>query len=240
MGSIIYESANDQMQYCDGENWVPMGPPGDGGGGCSSPAGTAGDLVYNSTYNIMQYCEGDEYIAIGQGLDPCDPSQSPADGQLCRDGSLYAGLSPDGNVPMFVTPADAPGGAIYTWNNGNSTGRVLTGIGTFDPEGEDNTNLLVSLDSDSITAGTQPHVAAQYCYDLVAHGKTDWYLPSRAELDGLIDDYATYGFALNTSYWTSSERTQDNADILRNAGSGFLTGQLSKNFTVSVRCARKD
>jgi hypothetical protein len=40
-------------------------------------------------------------------LDPCTGTATPPTvGQACTDGSVYAGLTPDGNVPMYVTPCD--------------------------------------------------------------------------------------------------------------------------------------
>lgn len=38
-------------------------------------------------------------------------------GDVCSDGSVYAGLSPDGGGQMYTTPADA---GLFTWNNGTS------------------------------------------------------------------------------------------------------------------------
>jgi hypothetical protein len=64
--SIIYNDADNVMQYCNGDDWVAMGPAGDGGSGCTDPVGAAGDMVYNETFNVLQYCEGDEWIATGQ------------------------------------------------------------------------------------------------------------------------------------------------------------------------------
>jgi hypothetical protein len=63
--SILYNNSNHVMQYCNGENWVAMGPEGNGGGGCTSPTGAAGDMVYNETFNTLQYCEGDDWVATG-------------------------------------------------------------------------------------------------------------------------------------------------------------------------------
>ncbi|MGH1404827.1 MAG: LamG domain-containing protein [Alphaproteobacteria bacterium] len=66
-GEIVFNSDHDVMQYCNGNEWIAMGPQGDGGGGCTNPTGLAGELRYNADLNVVQYCEGDEWIsAISQ------------------------------------------------------------------------------------------------------------------------------------------------------------------------------
>lgn len=49
----------------------------------------------------------------------CGPPQCNENpiGTTCVDGTIYAGLSPDGDVPMFTTPADAP--TLMSWNDGS-------------------------------------------------------------------------------------------------------------------------
>lgn len=93
-------------------------------------------------------------------------------GDVCADGTVYAGLSPDGSVDFFVTQQDVPGSAIYSFNAGGS-GWINTALpdctdgGTESTcrNGEGNTNTLATLDSES-TAGTQIHESALACYCL--------------------------------------------------------------------------
>ena len=68
-GDEIYNNgANHVPQYCNGTNWMAMGPvPGSGGGGCSSPAGSEGAMIYNSDYHTAQYCDGTSWRAMGGG-----------------------------------------------------------------------------------------------------------------------------------------------------------------------------
>lgn len=78
---------------------------------CTSPAGQTGEIIYNSSEGVFQGCRSDDtwqglHAASGGGggnSDPCDPANSPTAGQTCDDGSIYAGLSPDGNVAMYTT-----------------------------------------------------------------------------------------------------------------------------------------
>lgn len=65
-GAYFYNVDYNVMQYCNGLNWIAMGPViGAGGGSCSSPSGTAGKMIYNSDYTALQYCNGTSWIKIG-------------------------------------------------------------------------------------------------------------------------------------------------------------------------------
>ena len=68
-GSIIYNTDENVMQYCNGVDWVAMGPTGvTSGSGCSNPTGAAGDIIFNTDYSVLQYCNSDEWIGIGTGV----------------------------------------------------------------------------------------------------------------------------------------------------------------------------
>lgn len=78
---------------------------------CTNPSGNIGDLIYNDNFDVFQGCTASsDWVALhepqcadGSGCDPCDPANSPTPGTTCKDGSIYAGMSPDGNVPMYTT-----------------------------------------------------------------------------------------------------------------------------------------
>jgi len=183
-GTMMYNDDDDVMQFCDGKDWLAMAEGGNGGAGCTSPAGAAGEIIYNADWKTMQYCEGDEWIGIGKGC-------REVPGDECEDGTVYAGLSPDGNVAMYTSHCDygatwngsaCTGSSVgMAWNNGNSSGYTTVGVTDWST-GEANTALIIATDADSVTGGTQPHQSAQYCTDLTAHGHDDWYLPAVGEL----------------------------------------------------------
>ena len=105
------------------------------------------------------------------------------------------------------------------WYNGSSviTGATATVLGT----GNANTNMIVT------TQGAGSY-AAQLCYDLVLNGYSDWYLPSKDELNKLyLNRIAVGGFTSNY-YWSSSEY-----DIYYAWYQFFLNGNQS-NFTKSL------
>ena len=250
-GSMIYNADSQVMQYCDGANWQAMGPvPGDGAGGCSNPTRPEGSMIYNSDHAVMQYCEGDEWVGVGSWSELTGPTGCPSIGDTCDDGSIYAGLSPDGNVPMYTTPADAL--ASYNWNDGSSnwldTAMVnCANAATPGPQascqtGESNTVLLVSLNG---SGSPSPYQAAEHCNGLSAHGYDDWYLPASDELKVLYDNKnigdlnGTFNEGpLSGRYWSSTEANNQSAWSIRFSDKG--QNGYQKNSTLRVRCIRKN
>lgn len=128
-------------------------------------------------------------------------------GSACDDGSVFAGVTPDGNVAMFTTRCDAGQkwdgstctGSRHYINFGNWTesgGNVVVSSYSFpaDPPGQSN------VDGETATAyhagrtdGGAPYPAAQHCHDLVENSQSDWYLPARDELNALMANRASIG-----------------------------------------------
>lgn len=167
------------------------------------------------------------------------PQGCPNVGDVCDDGTVYAGLSSDGSVAMFTTPEDAPGDDSYFWNGGNASGYVTTGE-TSDDTGESNTNAVVILDADSASGGFQEHGAVQYCYDLIAHGSSDWYVPAQNEAVLMrTNQTAIGGFATSfPEYWTSSEYSNDAAHVVL-YDEVWTESYSGKENTQRLRCVRK-
>ena len=137
----------------------------------------------------------------------------------------------------------------FSWNNGNSSNYTYWGSSS-DTDGDGNTDFLILFDSNSSASGIQPHLAAQYCADLVLHGRDDWYLPARNELnviyEGLVDaapnnnspDPLLDGFATSGDlYWSSSEN--NNFFAWRQRFSDGNQGVNYKHSPHAVRCARR-
>ncbi|GKY89317.1 hypothetical protein STA1M1_31860 [Sinisalibacter aestuarii] len=168
------------------------------------------------------------------------PQSCPNIGDVCDDGTIYSGLSPDGNLPMFTT-SESEG--VMPWNNGNATNKVTTSI-TNDDTGEANTNALILIDSDSGSAGFQTHIAAQYCFDLASHGADDWYLPAPNEFANLLSNYGvmnlpTTGGAGIQMHWVSREAGVNDAQDYGVYPSSPLSGSDAKELNRNVRCVRK-
>jgi hypothetical protein len=211
------------------------------GGNNGSDVNLMGGMDDVRFYNrVLSLFELQQLYAMGApvGQSTALPQGCPDIGDVCDDGTVYAGLSPDGNVPMFVAPADSP--TTLPWNNGNSSGYVQTNL-TGDITGQDYTNNLVALDSDSVTGGFQAHRAAQYCFDLVAAGADDWYLPGRDELELVTPLALRINLVVGLNYLSSRESTIDRASRVRyNSELDPVSGGwISKNTSAGVRCVRK-
>lgn len=165
-------------------------------------------------------------------------------GAVCPDGTVYAGITPDGNKKMMVTRCDAG----MTWGGSSCTGTatliqwvtaptgVITGYNSW-VTGKTNTDGLAQLfNADS------PYVAAKYCYDLDVHGHSDWYLPAADEATFLALNSAALNFVDDYNHWTSTEF--DDEDAPWNArGYNLLYDYATwswKNDQLRVRCIRTD
>ena len=242
-GKIIYNADARVFQGCAAGGWMALHSPGSGGGGCSGPAaGSPGKIIYNADFATFQGCTADGWMAFHTEI-PCE-DRGP--GARCLDGSVYAGLSPDGSVPMFTTPGDA---GLFSWNDSSTTWSDTAmqncvsdtpGVEASCRTGETNTSLLAGMGT---TPSPAPYTAARHCNDLNVHGKDDWYLPAQDELEVLYQNrVAIGGFDLtgslpNGRYWSSSEVSHSNAKSQRlSSGTKF---DNNKNNAWSVRCVRK-
>lgn len=250
--------------YCWG--MVDYGGIGDGKTGfgiapvdtyCGGPTGKAGAIAYNSSETVLQYCDGTGWVGMtGSGTpgasDPC--AGSPAPGTVCDDGSLYAGLSPDGNMKMFTLRCDhgqswngstcIGSRSYHAWSDSFSAGYTDTTItncatsGICNALGESNAAILMATDADPGTGGFQYHDAANICDTTNENGQTDWYLPSIPELAVLYSNRTLIGgFDSASSYWTSSEVDANNAwSVPFNTGTPV---QNDKTSITHIRCVRK-
>lgn len=170
-----------------------------------------------------------------------DCSSSPAVGTVCADGTIYAGLSPDGNVPMYTTRCDAGmtwNGVACTgsrvgvnWSNGTSQSVSLSMFNS--ATGEGNTATLVSL-----TNADSPYMAATYCDSLNIHGASDWYLPAQGEFEVMAGNYSVIKNFTNQDYWVSTEDSRVWPARTVNPTNGWV-GYISKVTALVIRCVRK-
>ncbi len=173
----------------------------------------------------------------------------PPIGTVCSDGTVFAGLSPDGSSKMYTTRCDEGmswNGSICTgtrvtlpWNNGNITNYTITGA-THYFAGVTNTLTNVAADSNSGSGGIQPHQASARCDTLSINGHTDWYLPSWSELSALYINQLAIGNFITNDYWSSTENDSVNArNVNFSNGSTENAGHITKGSTMQVRCVRK-
>ena len=99
-----------------------------------------------------------------------------------------------GTSGLVATVADISSGAEWGCNNTLITGADGTAIGT----GNQNTIDILA------ECGT-PGIAARLCGDLIEGGYSDWYLPSKDELNALYINQVAVGGFTSSLYWSSTE-----------------------------------
>lgn len=217
---------------------------------CVNPAGVEANIIYNKAYRVYQFCDGTDWMSMAAGIRYVTGGNPPTDcpnvGDVCSDGTVFAGL--DGGVPLYVPRCDAGmawngsactgGRGSYPWNNGNASGYVATGA--TNNNGALNTATLIATDSDSVTAGVQPHQAAQYCADAIYNGKDDWYLPSKNELGILCGNRVAIGnFSIGTDHYGSSSEINTTGTWNYRFDTCLLYGGSSKDAQIKIRCVRR-
>ena len=154
----------------------------------------------------------------------------PNPGDTCADGTKYAG--PFSTYYLFTTPVDK--GQI-TWNSGSRLGSYTRA--TDQNYGMPNSIKLISLADDYA-----PYNAVLTCKalnDVSTSGYTDWYLPSRNEIDILADNrLAIGGFTMGVYYWSSTEYAIESAYARSFTNSDAST--IEKYGVYRIRCIRRD
>ena len=137
-----------------------------------------------------------------------------------------AGYDPEVPHGLIAAPSDQSAGTSWGCNG--------IDVATSTDYGTGNANS-VAISAACNTAG----IAAKICLALNLNGYTDWYLPSKDELDKLyINRDAIGGFQDVTNYWSSSQGTADNRAWVR-LFNGGNNQNFNKQFTgAAVRAVR--
>jgi hypothetical protein len=124
-------------------------------------------------------------------------------GKSYQGGKIFYILGPndvgyDANVTHGLIASTTDQSTGIQWYNGQDMYTVATGTGI--GSGSSNTSLIINAQSNTIT-----DYAAGIARSYTGGGYTDWYLPSRDELEKLYDNKSYVGSFSSVEYWSSSE-----------------------------------
>ena len=221
-----------------------------GNNGADGQDGVDGTFPDGTAAGEMMYWDGSSWLAVAPAVNDSATfmfisgvptwvgvveTPLPAIGDF-RDGGIVFWVDDNGGG-LVCAVSDQSSGIQWVDNyDYTTTGATGTTIGT----GSSNTVLIIN------TQGTGSY-AAQACNDLSLNGYSDWFLPSKDELNQMyvnkaaIDATATAngGSAFATSfYWSSSEM-----DLYyvweQHFGDGYQNNYVySKDYTLNVRAVR--
>lgn len=203
------------------------------GSGTSSFTSSLSGLTANTTYYLRAYATNSLGTTYGNTLSFITAVSNLIVGQSYQGGTIAYIFVPGDNGyvtgqthGLIATTSNQSTGAQWGCS-GTSIAGTSTALGT----GAANTTAIVNGCSSSISA-------AALCNNLTSGGYTDWYLPSREELNKLYINKTSIGAFSNASYWSSSQAGSTTAySINFSTGAGISTS--TKTNSMYVRAIRK-
>lgn len=176
-------------------------------------------LTPSTTYYLRAFATNSQGTAYGNQISFKTISPFKI-GQSYGGGSIVY-IDSTGLHGLIISPSKVHLGGV-AWSKGDlsKVGTTKSSIGS----GLDNTNAIIAH------VGNTGIYPAKICADLVLNGYSDWYLPSKDELELLhinssSIDLASYGSIL--MFWSSSE-----VEILHNNAYQFYWSPTESNFWI--------
>jgi hypothetical protein len=240
-GAIIKNADNNVLQYCDDTTWRLL-TFGAGAPSCTNDSTATCTLdatraTSDGQFTAANIANGVNILGVTGTLSAGDgctaPASCPDVGDVCSDGSLFAG---------FVLYNNSSCEALYVTDDNQSDNiQWKNATGSNDISTDDHVDGKVNAANRGGAISNFP--AFDLCESNTYHGKSDWYLPARAELNLLwlnraaIDANAAGNFT-TFPYWASTE--YDNSNAWYQFFSNGDQNDTTKTNTTDVRCVRRD
>ncbi|MCG7983352.1 MAG: DUF1566 domain-containing protein [Candidatus Thiodiazotropha lotti] len=193
-----------------------------------------GAIRYDSATPCVELCDGSSWACAGSGgSGGCTaPSSCPDVGDVCTDGSLFAGFM------LYSSSCEA---LYVTDNNQSASSQWKTSTGTDDisPDDFDDGNANHTNRSGTLT----DFPAFDLCESNTYHSKSDWYLPARTELYLLWLNRAAINANAQANFVTTTYRSSTENNTFTAWYQSFADGTqqaASKASFYDVRCVRRD
>jgi hypothetical protein len=214
----------------------------------------------NTIYACVNHSDGT--LRIVSSLTECKKNEGPlswnvAAGQQCAQGRVVSGFDQQGNiicvaVPPFAIGDTGPaGGIVFYVTDGGLHGLEAApqdqGAGIWGCEGTD----IPGADGDAVGTGaqntadilagcTQSGIAAEIAHAYTLNGYSDWFLPSKDELNLLYQQRGVVGGGfIAYNYWSSTENDNNNLAWSLDFFSGFFEdGGKDSPYFYYVRAVR--
>lgn len=166
--------------------------------------------------------------------------------QVAGEAYSIGDIGPAGGV-IFITPstsgnttgyyfevAPSPSSASRTWAQSTPTNYQSTAVtgadGTAIGTGYQNTLDIIAQGNSTSTTS-----AAAYCRSLTINTYSDWFLPSKDEVNQIYLNIPISGFGTTAALWTSSEAISTQAYLHTFNGSSASTPKSANNTAAPVR-----
>jgi len=172
---------------------------------------TLSGLTANTLYYVRAFATIDMGTAYGDQRSFSTPQYEI--GQNFGGGIIFY-IDGSGQHGLIASSGDQSSGAFW-----GCSGTLIGGTGLSIGTGQANTT--------AITNGcSSPDIAARICDDMVLYGYSDWFLPSRDELNEMYLKKTIIGGFENSKYWSSSEYNATYAWSM-----DFLSGSYSNGYS---------
>jgi hypothetical protein len=139
-------------------------------------------------------------------------------------------MTDTGETAYYLEAAPENMPRTLAWASSRFTSTSIPGTGIAIGTGRQNTALILAIDANA--------PAALACRNYSNNGLTDWFLPSRDELNQLYRNRASVGNLGTSWFWSSSQGNNNHlAALIQNFGGGNQLGSF-KDYEYLVRAVR--